>query len=152
MTYFVKKKGSHSHRWFIDANSRDMVCLCGVTKGLNEKRKYHNHSTTYNGHTYHSKLEANYAVELDFRLKAGDIKGWERQVKLDLKVNGYHISNYYIDFIIQHNNGVYEFTEIKGMEMDLWKMKWKILEATFDDHKRTPDDWLTVIKEVNTWY
>lgn len=152
MTYLVKKRGSHSHRWFVDSISGDMVCLCGVTKGLNEKRKYHNHSQTYNGHTYHSKLEANYAVELDLRVKAGDIKNWERQVKLDLKVNGMHIANYYIDFIIQHKNGNYEFVEVKGMEMDLWKMKWKILEATFDDHKRTPDDWLTVIKEVNTRY
>jgi hypothetical protein len=33
------------------------------------------------------------------------------------------------------------------MEMDLWKLKWKILEATFDDFKEHPDDRLTVIKQ-----
>mgnify|MGYP001616160411 FL=1 len=152
MTYLVKKIGSHLHQWFIDSISGDKICLCGATKGINEKRKYHNHSMTYNGHTYHSKLEANYAAELDLRVRAGDIQSWERQVKLDLKVNDYHIANYYIDFIVLHKNGTYEFCEVKGMEMDLWKMKWKILEATFDDHKRTLDDWLTVIKEVNTRY
>ena len=152
MTYIVKNKGSHLHQWFIDSISGDKCCLCGVIKGINEKRKYHNHSTTYNGHTYHSKLEANYAAELDLRVRAGDIKSWERQVKLDLKVNGYHINNYYIDFVIKHNSGAYEFLEIKGMELEPWKTNWKILEATFEDHKRTLDDWMTVVKEVNTRY
>lgn len=66
MVYFQKYRGSHSHRFFVDANTGDKVCLCGITKGIEEKRaKYHNHSQTYNGITYHSKLEANYAAELD---------------------------------------------------------------------------------------
>lgn len=112
--------------------------------------KYHAKSTIYEGHVYHSKLEAAYAESLDLRKRAGDIKDWQRQVKLDLKVNGQHITNYFIDFVVHHNGGEKEFVECKGMEMDLWKIKWKILEATFDDFKESPDDFLTVVKQ-SSW-
>jgi hypothetical protein len=109
--------------------------------------KYRAKSSIYNGVTYHSKLEAAYAKELDLRLKAKDIKGWERQVKLDLRVNGQHINNYHIDFIIHHNDGSREFVEVKGMALEPWKTNWKILEATFEDFKEHPDDRMTVIKQ-----
>jgi hypothetical protein len=107
-------------------------------------------SSIYNGVSYHSKLEAAYAAALDLALKAGEIAKWERQVRLDLKVNGQHITNYFIDFIVFHNDGSREFTEVKGMEMEVWKLKWRILEATFDDFKTNPDDCLTVIKQ-SSW-
>ncbi len=109
--------------------------------------KYGAKSTQVDGITYHSKFEAAYADELRLRLMAKDIKSWERQVKLDLKVNGMHITNYYIDFIITHNDGSREFVEVKGFETEVWKMKWRILEATFEDFKEGPDDKLTVVKQ-----
>lgn len=109
--------------------------------------KYHSNSTQFQGITYHSKLEAAYAEELELRRMAKDIKSWDRQVKLELKVNGYPIGNYYIDFIVTHNDGSREFVEVKGFETEVWKMKWRILEATFDDFKESPDDRLTVVKQ-----
>lgn len=109
--------------------------------------KYHAKSSIYNGVTYHSKLEAAYAEELDWRVKAKDIKSWERQVKIDLRVNGYHITNYYMDFVITHNDDSREWVECKGLEMELWKMKWALFEATFDDFKQGPDDRMTVVKQ-----
>jgi len=110
--------------------------------------KYRSKSTEYNGIVYHSKLEASYAQELDLRMKANDIKNWERQVKLELQINGKHITNYYIDFVITHNNGEKEYVECKGMELPLWKLKWAILEAVFDtDFRENPDDKLTIIKQ-----
>ena len=109
--------------------------------------KYHSKTTQVEGITYHSKLEAGYADELRIRVMAKDIKSWERQVKLDLKVNGIHITNYYIDFVITHNDGSKEFVECKGFEQEVWKIKWKLLAATFNDFKTTPDDKLTVIKQ-----
>lgn len=151
MVYRQITKAAHSHRFFIDANTGDYICLCGILKGATEKRaKYHNRSQTYNGITYHSTLESFYAAELDYRMRAKDIKSWERQVKLDLRVNGEHITNYYMDFIIHHNDGHREFVECKGMELDLWKIKYRILEATFENFKKHPDDCLTVVKEANT--
>lgn len=111
--------------------------------------KYGAKSQTYNGISYHSKFEAAYAAALDLAVKAGEIKKWDRQVKLDLKVNGQHITNYYIDFIVYHLDGSREFVEVKGMELDLWKLKWRILEATFDQFKQNPDDSLTVVKQAS---
>ena len=59
----------------------------------------------YNGFKYDSGFEANYAWELDMRVKAKDIKSYERQVNLDLIVNGYRVCQYRIDFIVHHNDG-----------------------------------------------
>lgn len=112
--------------------------------------KYHSKSTEYNGQVYHSKLESAYAQELDLRVKGKDIKSWERQVKLDLKVNGIHITNYYIDFIVTHNDGSKEFVECKGLALPEWKLKWSLLEATFDEFRTSPDDCMTVIKQ-SSW-
>ena len=110
--------------------------------------KYHAVTNEYNGVVYHSKLESAYAKELDLRKRGHDIKDWQRQVRLDLKVNGKHITNYYIDFVIIHNDGSKEYVEVKGYETEVWKMKWKILEAIFDDEIREdPDDRLTVMKQ-----
>lgn len=121
--------------------------------------KYHAQSTEYNGNVYHSKLEAAYAAELDLRVRAHDIKSWERQVKLDLKVGGYkcekcghqkegvHHTNYYIDFIVHHNDGSREFVEVKGRELPEWKAKWRLLEESFESFKEYPDDKMTVIKQ-----
>lgn len=146
--YIKKYKNAHEHRWFIDANTGDYVCTCGVQKGREEKKaKYHNKSTVYNGVYYHSQFESNYAAQLDFLVKSKEIKSWERQVKLDLKVNGYHITNYYIDFIVHHFDGSREFIECKGYETGEWKMKWTILEATFEDFKKHPDDIMVLVKE-----
>lgn len=113
------------------------------------ENKYHAKSQTYNQITYHSKFEAGYAQALDLAVKSGEIKKWDRQVKLDLKVNGQHITNYYIDFIVYHNGGSREFIEVKGFETEVWRMKWKILEATFEQFKQHPDDSLSVIKQTN---
>lgn len=115
--------------------------------------KYRAQRTEYNGAVYHSKLEAAVAQELDLRVKAGDIKSWERQVKLPLSVNGIHITNYYIDFLIENNDGSREFLEAKGVATPEWKLKWSLLEATFDDlFRKHPDDRLTVIKQSSIRY
>jgi len=152
MTYFQKTKGAHYHKFFVDANTGDRFCVCGVQKGEAEKRaKYHNRSSIYNGVSYHSGLEARYAFELDMRLRAKQIRSWERQVKIDLRVNGHHINNYYIDFIVHEKDGSRGFVECKGMELEPWKTNWKILEATFESFKKHPDDYMLVVKEQNNW-
>ncbi len=91
--------------------------------------KYGAKSILYEGKQYHSKREAGYAAELDLLKKAGEIKEWERQIKIPLGVNGCHITNYFIDFKIEHMNGDIEFVEVKGFETDVWRLKWKLFEA-----------------------
>ena len=112
--------------------------------------KYHAQSSEYGGSIYHSKFEAGYAQELDLRVKAKDIKSWERQIPLELKINGQKICTYKIDFVIEHNDGSHEYVECKGFETPEWKLKWKILEATFDEMKEHPDDCITVVKQ-SSW-
>ncbi len=69
---FAKK---HSHKYFVDTNTNDAVCLCGKVKGSAPmaSNKYHAKTCFYNGFWYDSKFEANYAMNLDMRLKAKDI-------------------------------------------------------------------------------
>ena len=113
--------------------------------------KYGNRSSDYNGIIYDSALEAEYAQELDLRLKGKDIKAWTRQVKCSIDINGMHICNYYVDFEIEHNDGSFELVEIKGMETDVWRMKRKLLEAVWlPEH---PDHNYTVEKQgrSNLW-
>jgi len=109
------------------------------------QNKYNNKSSVYNDIAYHSKKEAAYAQELDLRIKAKDIKSWTRQHRIDIKVNGYHICNYYIDFVITHNDGLLEYIEVKGFQTDLWRLKWKLVEAIWDKKLKTGEIKLTLI-------
>lgn len=99
----------------------------------NSFNKYRAASSSYNGILFHSKKEAAYAAELDLRKKAGDILNWERQVKLSLDVNGYHITNYFIDFKVTYPDQTIELVEVKGFETPEWKLKWKLAEAILSD-------------------
>lgn len=107
-------------------------------------RKYKNVTCTYGGHLYHSIKEANYAAELDLRVRAKDIRNWKRQVPLDLCVNGYKICTYRIDFEIEHLDGSTELVEVKGFETPEWRLKWKLLEAIWS--KNRPEVKLTVVR------
>lgn len=90
---------------------------------------------TYNGNTYHSKKEAEYAAELDSRKRAKDIKNWRKQEKIELYAYGKLICNYYIDFVIEHNDGTEEYVEVKGFETEVWRLKWKMFEAKMKQEK-----------------
>lgn len=89
---------------------------------------------TYNGYNYDSKREAEYAAELDWLLKAKEIKSWDRQVKLSIDINDVHICNYFVDFEVHYYDGRKEYHEVKGYETDLWKIKWKLSKAIYTDY------------------
>lgn len=108
------------------------------------KNKYNNTPQLYNGMRYDSKKEAEYAKQLDLRVKAKDIKSWERQVKIDLRVNGKHITNYYVDFVITHNDKSREYAEVKGFSTDLFRLKWVLFEALLSEID--PGATMTMIK------
>lgn len=98
----------------------------------------------YNGYRYMSGFEANYAAELDLRVKAKDIAGWKRQVRIPLNVNGYHICDYIIDFVVEHNDETVEYVECKGWQSEVWKLKWKLFEANYSD---IPGNVLTIVQQ-----
>lgn len=94
-----------------------------------------------------SKFEAGVANALTLMKRAGEIKDFEEQVKIPLVVNGFHICNYYIDFVIKHNDGTTEYREAKGFATDVWKLKWKLFEALYDQ----PGNILTVEYQGKSW-
>jgi len=93
--------------------------------------KYNARSTQYNGRNYHSKMEASYAMELDFMKVGGIIKEWIPQYKLSLDINEHHIANYFVDFKVIYPDDRIEYHEVKGMETDVWRIKWRLSLAIF---------------------
>jgi len=106
--------------------------------------KYHAVKQTYNGYSYDSKAEAQYAAELDLRVKGKDIKSWDRQKKIELfGQNGTRICNYFVDFVIEHIDGRTEYVEVKGFETEAWRIKRKLMD---DKIKGMESAFYTVVK------
>lgn len=109
-----------------------------------KKTKYNNVRTSYDGYNYASKLEANQAAELDIQKRAGLIKDWERQYKVEVYYNGRQLMSHKVDFRIHHNDGSFELLETKGVETPDYKWRRKLLEFMWlPDH---PDHTYTVVK------
>lgn len=105
--------------------------------------KYGAKRATVGDYTYASKKEAGYAQELIARKKAGDIKDWERQVRVTLVGTRMPIADYIVDFLVHHNDGTKEYVEIKGMVLQPWPLKWKLLQDNLGDD---PMNKFTVIR------
>lgn len=95
--------------------------------------KYRNVITEYRGRKYHSKFEAEYAMNLDWKLKAGEILKWEPQIKLPLIVHGVKICDYIIDFFTVDKNQKEEFIEVKGKETADWRLKYKLAKVLYPE-------------------
>jgi len=106
--------------------------------------KYGAIKQTYNGYTYHSKKEAQYAFELDCRIKVGEIISWKRQVKIELRAYDKHICNYYIDFVAELPDGNKEYIEVKGFSTNVFLIKWKMFKAKMAQEQ--PRDLVTIIR------
>lgn len=167
MTHLQKNTGrsrNHIHVYkFIDLNEPDLkFCWCGARSDGKKGNKHNAKKTEYDGKVYHSGMEADYAAQLDLMKRAKQIRGWERQVKISFGVcpncaritytdkcfhcpheKPFHLTNYYIDFVVDHFDNTEEFVEVKGQETADWRIKWKLLEAVYgkdEDYK------LTIIK------
>lgn len=102
-------------------------------KGGLQTRKYGNSITEYNGRRYHSAKEAKYAEELDWKLKGKVIKSWKPQVRIRIDVNGQHICDYILDFLVENNDGSLEYIDIKGYKKGVayqfFKIKKNLIKA-----------------------
>jgi hypothetical protein len=116
---------------------------------IKSSNKFKAKKQEYDGKWYHSKGEAAYAQELDWRIKAGEIKSWERQVKITLKVNGVLICNYYVDFRVITKHDSVQYHEYKGFETMEWKMKWQLFTALLSEID--PGAELIVIKHKSAY-
>jgi hypothetical protein len=129
----IRQRKKHGHRYFVDPRTGDAVRLCGKVKGSarSETNKYNAASCIYNGHNYDSTREAQYAMELDWRIRAEEILKWERQVPIRIEVNGHHICTTKVDFLINHHDRSTELAEVKGFETPDYQLKAKLTEAVY---------------------
>jgi hypothetical protein len=102
--------------------------------------KHRNTLTEYNGRKYHSRKEAEFAQQLDCRLKAKDITAWSAQVKYTIEINGHKICDYFLDFQVYYPDGRIEYIDIKPFDKktqkflkgDVYKLKKKMMKACHD--------------------
>lgn len=115
----------------------------------NSNNKFNAKSTRYNDQFFHSKGEAGYCAELDWRIKAGEIKSYTRQHKIELKVNGVHITNYYVDFRVIDKHGAVSYHEYKGMSTPDFLIKWRLFQALINEIDPGAD--LILIQHKSNW-
>jgi hypothetical protein len=91
--------------------------------------KFNATKAVYKGHLYHSKKERDYAILLDGKVQAGDLKEWRRQVPVRLEVNGKLICTHIRDFVEVEPDGTEVWTEVKGKWTAEARLKEKLFEA-----------------------
>lgn len=114
--------------------------------------KYGAKKCEYNGYIYDSKFEASIAELLDWRLKAKEILGWERQFKVEMQAYDHTgkpvlSKSHKVDFRVSELDGSFTLIEAKGFETPDYKERRKWLEKLWLpqnlDHK------YEVVKQVN---
>ena len=95
--------------------------------------KYKSVKTKYNGITFHSKKEAEYAKLLDMLKKASDLENrvvsYAIQVPYDIYINDQKICRYLADFKVKYADGRTEVVDVKGFRTPIYKLKKKLVEA-----------------------
>lgn len=104
--------------------------------------------TVYNGVTYDSKAEAEWARNLDIALRGGAIHCWLRQVTVPLvpKTSESKGVSVRVDFQVFTGPGRCYFDEVKGVETD----KFKIVKELWCE--RGPCEMRVRTKKGKTWF
>jgi len=115
--------------------------------------KYHARKTgCKQGHKHDSGKEAQFCAELRLRQIAGEIDNYEVSKKYQLQpgfqmrpIDQGHIHpwrqrgevvraiNYIADFVVKYPSGITEVIDVKGMQTDVFKIKWKLLKFIYKD-------------------
>lgn len=114
--------------------------------------KFRAQKTEYGGRKFDSKFEAGVARDLDLRLQAGEIAGWEPQFRIECvpyNAKGQPFPKlavrHRVDFRIHELDGTYTLLEAKGFETDDWKRRRDWLMAFWlPEH---PDHTYEVVKD-----
>ena len=89
---------------------------------------------TYKGVVYQSIWEMQYAQKLDFMLKAGEIKSWERQVPFPIIINDQKVTTYICDFKVNYHDGSVKYIDPKSSPKivdEVFKLKAKLVKALY---------------------
>jgi hypothetical protein len=107
-------------------------------KKLSKKNKFGANKAEYKSRLYDSTKERDYAIQLDWLKKTGEIAFWKPQIKIKIEINGIFICYYKVDFEVIFPGGTYsEYHEVKseGTMTDLWRLKWKLVKALYPNYK-----------------
>lgn len=80
-----------------------------------------------------SKREAAHYQKLKLLEQAGEIRDLQQQVRFNLVVNDKKICAYVADFTYRLKDGKAVIDETKGYKTDVFKLKWKLLQALHGD-------------------
>jgi hypothetical protein len=101
--------------------------------------KFNNIKVEIDGHTFDSKKEAEYYGQLKIKKNAGLIKDFKMQVRYDIIVNNIMIAKYFLDFLVEYNDGKIEYVDIKGkdaksnkfIKTGVFALKKRLVEAIY---------------------
>ena len=93
--------------------------------------KYNAVRTKLDGYTFASKREAVRYGELKLALQAKAISDLNLQVPYSIEIGGKHICKYIADFVYTEN-GQRVVEDCKGFRTDVYKLKKKLVEATYN--------------------
>jgi|SRR3990167_6773050 len=120
-----------------------------------KQNKFGAKKTEFGGYRYDSKFEAGVAQELELRVKAKDIKAYDRQFKVEIWAYDQNSKkamkvSHKVDFRIHHLDGSFELLEAKGVETSDYKMRRRWLETFWLPFN--PDHTYTVVKQSQIRY
>ncbi len=72
-------------------------------------------------------------MQLDWMVKAGEVKEWTKQHEWELYVNGKKICGYKIDFRVVNADDTVDYIETKGAKTYDFMLKWNLTQALFDE-------------------
>ena len=116
----MKNKKENQEHWSIEQYKE-------YKKKGNKKSKYGAVKTQIDGHTFDSKKEADYYMELKMRLLAREIRGYCLQPIFILAAN----LKYKADFIVFNNDGTTDIIDVKGFKTKEYIAKKKVLEDKY---------------------
>ena len=99
-----------------------------------KRNKFGAVKTEIDGIKFASKREANRYIELTLLKRKGHIKYLELQVPFVITINGVKICKYLADFTYTDDKGIYHVEDVKGMRTPIYKLKKKMVEASYPIH------------------
>jgi len=127
----TRKKSLASGNWIVLVPETPKQKFARLT-AKNKKNKMGNIRCRCNSdHMHRSRGEAGYCNKLRMLLRGRKIKDFKAEYRIDLKVEGFHVSNHYIDWRVELNNGKIEFREYKGFSTEIWKLKRALTQVLY---------------------
>jgi len=129
----TRKKSLASGNWIVKYPETPAQKYKRLT-AKKKKSKYKNESCQcLLLHIHRSRGEARYCNQLRILHRAGKIKDFEPEYRIELKVDGIPVCNHYIDWRVTLNNGKYEFREYKGFTTAIWKLKRALTQVLYPE-------------------